>query len=338
MQPGKLPADLLSELLARLPTDPRVLLGPGAGQDAAAIDLGDGRVLVAKADPVTFASEEIGRYAVHVNANDVACLGATPLWFLGTVFLPPDSPRELAEAIFDQIRVTCAAIGVMPVGGHTEITIGLPRPLIAGTMLGETSLDRLIRPEDARPNDHLVLTGGIAIEGTVVLAREAAEELRAHGVPEHTIAAAARLLDTPGISVVRAATIATATGGVHALHDPTEGGIATALWELGRASGLIPRVRWEDISVLPETQAVCGALNIDPLGLLASGALLAAVDANRCDSIIEALAGEDIEAACVGELAAVEGDAIIGTRSQPRFERDELARFMQGLSTRPAGE
>ena len=112
MLAGKLPPNVLAKLLARLPADPRVLLGPAIGRDAAAIDLGGGRVLVAKADPVTFASDEIGRYAVHVNANDVACLGAKPSWFIATVLLPQDATPELAEAIFEQIgRASCRERG-----------------------------------------------------------------------------------------------------------------------------------------------------------------------------------------------------------------------------------
>ena len=112
MKAGKLPHDLLARLLERLPEDPRLLLGPGIGRDAAAIDIGNGRVLVAAADPVTFAADQIGRYAVHVNANDVACLGATPAWFMATVLLrmpgldtldvdaqTQPSHRELGEAV-----------------------------------------------------------------------------------------------------------------------------------------------------------------------------------------------------------------------------------------------
>ena len=84
MDVGKLPADLLNKLLnATAISDPRVLLGPRVGADAAVIDMGD-TVLVAKSDPVTFAADRIGWYAVQVNANDIVCLGATPKWFLAT--------------------------------------------------------------------------------------------------------------------------------------------------------------------------------------------------------------------------------------------------------------
>lgn len=313
-----------------------MLLGPGIGRDAAAIDMGDGLVLVAKADPVTFATDQIGRYVVHVNANDVACLGARPLWFLATVLLPEGAAPELAEQIFDQICSTCAELGVVPVGGHTEITIGLDRPVVAGAMLGEARADALVTPAGAQAGDHVLLTKSIAIEGTALLAREAPDALRDRGVHADVIESAAALLVAPGISVVREARSACASGHAHALHDPTEGGLATALLELAQAASLQVRLRFEDVPVLPETAAICAALDLDPLGLLASGALLIAVAPAACDAVCEAVRREGVDVTCVGELASAEGAAIIDNRSQeplPRFERDELARFFQSLGT-----
>lgn len=330
MKVGKLPSDLLASLLERLPSDPRLLIGPGIGRDAAAIDIGDGRVLVAKVDPVTFASEQIGAYAVHVNANDVSCLGARPSWFMATVLLPEEASPALAESIFEDIRGTCAELGIVPIGGHTEITLGLERPIVSGAMLGETTADALVRPDGAEPGDHVVLTKGIAIEGTALLARDARGELEARGVVGNVIDASARLLMEPGISVVGDAQAACRTGGVHALHDPTEGGLATGLAELGQAAGLEVSYRRKDVPILPETGAVCAALELDPLGLLASGALLIAVEAERCEGMLAALSDDEIEAACIGDLASRKGGAIIaGNELVPRFERDELARFFE---------
>jgi hydrogenase maturation factor len=338
MKAGKLPQALLTSLLERLPSDPRLLLGPGVGRDAAAIDLGGGRVLVAKTDPITFASDEIGRYAVHVNANDIACLGARPMWFMATALLPESADAALAEAIFDQISRTCAELGIVPVGGHTEITIGLDRPIVVGAMLGETTTEALVRPDRARAGDHVLLTKGIAIEGTAVLAREARDRLRASGVADAVIESAARLLHEPGISVVREAAAACTTGKIHALHDPTEGGLATALEEMAIAAQLGISVRSEDIVVLPETTAVCDALDLDPLGLLASGALLIATAPDGCDAVCEAIEAEAIAVACIGTLASLDrAGIIVDARTHkplPRFERDELARFLE----RPGGE
>ena len=334
MKVGKLPHDLLARLLERLPDDPRLLLGPGVGRDAAALDMGNGRVLVATADPVTFAGDQIGRYAVHVNANDIACLGATPTWFLATVLLPENASETLAEEIFEQIRTACAEISVIPIGGHTEITLGIDRPIVSGTMLGETTNEELIQAGDGRPGDHLILTAGIAIEGTAVLAREAANTLQRAGVPHDVIATAAGWLANPGISILAAARAAIATGHVRALHDPTEGGLSTALSELAYASDLAGGIRVEDVTVLPETAQICKALRLDPFGLLASGSLLIVAAPEHCAAIIKALENEQISAACIGDLTSGESGAIIDRRSQQplaRFERDELARFLEAL-------
>jgi hydrogenase maturation factor len=162
---GKLPAPLLEELLTRFaPSDPRIVVGPRMGEDAAVFDFGD-RYLVAKTDPITFATSEIGWYAVNVNANDVAVMGAQPRWFLATVLLPVgQATPQLAEAIFSQMVDACAALGVSLAGGHTEITVNLDRPIISGTMLGEVLPGKLITTAGARPGD-AVMPPPMPIEG-----------------------------------------------------------------------------------------------------------------------------------------------------------------------------
>ena len=137
MRAGKFPVHLLKRLLAKVDIgDERVLLGPRIGEDAAVLDFGD-RVLVAKSDPVTFASHLIGWYAVQVNANDVACAGAVPRWFLATLLVPEHTSEAEAESIFDQVLEGCTSLGVSLVGGHSEVTAGITRPIVVGCMLGE---------------------------------------------------------------------------------------------------------------------------------------------------------------------------------------------------------
>ena len=163
LEVGKLPNELLSQLLAKVGhRDPRVLVEPKVGEDAAVIDMGQ-RLLVAKSDPITFASDLIGWYAVHINANDVACMGAKPCWFLATILLPQGASEELAGNIFDQILDACQAMEIELVGGHTEITYRLERPIVVGAMLGEVERDRLVTGSGARPGDALILPKGIAI-------------------------------------------------------------------------------------------------------------------------------------------------------------------------------
>ena len=297
---GKLPADVLARLLAGVaPTDPRVLVGPGIGLDAAVIDMGD-RLLVAKSDPITFATDSIGWYAVQVNANDIATTGAAPRWFLATLLLPASRADEaLAQEILAQIHSACAGIGASLVGGHTEITCGLDRPIVVGAMLGEVARERLVTPSGARPGDALLLTKGIAIEGTAIIAREKAGELRALG--DEFLERCRNFLIEPGISVVRDAATAVLAGRVHAMHDPTEGGLATGLHEMAQAAGIGMMIEAEAVPVYPETLAVCRATGLDPWGLIASGALLLAVEATDAGNIVRALEADGIRAAIIGQ-------------------------------------
>ncbi|MFP4344867.1 MAG: AIR synthase family protein [Anaerolineales bacterium] len=329
---GKLPQEDLVELLRHQTLDdPRVILGPGLGRDAAVITFGD-RYLVAKSDPITFATAEIGWYAVHVNANDVACLGAQPRWFLATLLMPEgQTDRPLVEEIFDQIHRGCREVEAILVGGHTEITYGLERPIVVGAMFGEVLPEQLVRSDGARPGDKLILTKGIAVEGTALIARERLERLQ-ECVGEATLARAADFLHDPGISVVRDAAIVTAAGEVHAMHDPTEGGVATGLWEMAGAAGVGAVVDEAALPLFPETEAFAAALDLDPLGLIASGALLAAVNPQDASTIIAALERAGIAGTIIGEVRAEPGIELHGAngpRPLPTFHRDEIARLFE---------
>ena len=328
---GKLPAEMLAGLLDQVRHDPRVLVGPKVGADAAVLDWGD-RVLIATSDPVTFATDLIGWYAVQVNANDVACLGGAPRWFLATVLLPEKSTAAQAQEVFQQLLSACDDMGVALIGGHTEITYGLDRPIVMGTMLGDAPRDRVVWPAGAQPGDVLLLTKGIALEGTALLAREAADLLARRGVSPETLERARQLLFAPGISVVREAMAACDVGGVHAMHDPTEGGLATGLLEMAESAGVGLEVDVSALPLLPECREVCAALGLDPLGLLASGSLLLAVSNESAEEVQQVLRSRGIGASAIGRVTdasegmrlRVEGEL----RDMPRFPRDELARFL----------
>ena len=333
MDVGKLPNDLLASLLKRVEgRDPRVIIGPGIGRDAAVIDAGGPKLLVAKSDPITFASDMIGRYAVHVNANDIACTGAMPSWFLATVLLPEDADALLAESVFDQLVEACSELGIELVGGHTEITLGLTRPIVVGAMLGEVERDRLVKPDGGRSGDALILTKSIAIEGTAVLAQEAGARLQRLGVAQEEIEEAKRYIVDPGISVFKEASTACAAVQVHAMHDPTEGGLATALCEMAEANACGIVVQADAIEVLPMTRRLCDAADLDPIGLLASGALLLAVAEEECGQALRAIEEGGVQARRIGSLVSAEVSVIMegnsGRSYVPRFPRDEVARFL----------
>jgi hydrogenase expression/formation protein HypE len=332
---GKLPGDLLGRLLERHAVqDERVLIGPGTGRDAAAIRFGD-TALVVKSDPITFPTDRPAHHLVHVNANDIACQGATPRWLLVTALLPHGiATAEMASALFADLNRCAAEVGVEVIGGHTEITIGLDRPILVGTMLGETAADRLIDPRNAKPGDRLLMTEVAGIEGTVILASELAAELRARGVPDETLTVARSMLSDPGISVLAEARALADADAVSAMHDPTEGGIGTALRELAIAAvcGLV--VSRDAMRLADPTRAVADALGIDPLGMLSSGSLLAAVPKDRMQAAEDALSRAGVPFAWIGKLTPPEtGLRIISGTTEtilPEFTVDEVARLLAG--------
>ncbi len=327
---GKLPYDLLARLLAQAPIkDPRVLYGPGIGLDCAIIDLGE-RVLVFKTDPITFATDDIGWYAVQINSNDIATTGATPRWMLATLLLPENETTQASvEAIFDQMYRAAAALGISVVGGHTEITYDLHRPVLVGTLIGEVAHDQMVIPANVRTGDRLLLTKGVPIEATALLAREFPQRLLTLFTPAE-LEQARQFLYDPGISVVRDARIATRAGSVHAMHDPTEGGLAGALWELSEASGHRLVVDPSAVPVPELSRRMCAAFNLNPLSTIASGALLMAVAGEDAAAICAALQAEGIACAPIGQVE----DGQVGVwqadgQALPRPARDEIARVYE---------
>lgn len=323
---GKLPPDLLGQLLEQANIgDPSVILGPRMGEDAALIDSGGENYLVVSSDPITFAAEQLGWYAVHVNANDIAATGGTPRWMVMTVILPDGSPPQLAKDIMRQTLDACAEIGVTLVGGHTEVTYGIDRPIAIGTMIGEVARGKQTPTSGVQEGDAIVLSKGVGIEGTAILAIEVADRLRAAGVSDETIRHGADFLHDPGISVVHDSHIALKTVPIHAMHDPTEGGIATALHEMADASdvGLDIDADAMEAMTSPEATEICRALSVDPLGLIAAGGLLLAVAPDDATAVIAALEGASIRATQIG-LAVPRPQGV----NVPRFARDELARVL----------
>jgi hydrogenase expression/formation protein HypE len=327
---GKLRPALLGELLSRhAAPDPRVVVGPRIGEDAAVLDMGD-RYLVATTDPITFVTEDLGWYALVVNANDLAVRGAAPRWFMATCLLPEGRTSEAdVTALFAQLGAACRAHGVTLVGGHTEVTPGLARPIVVGAMLGEVDKARLVTTAGARPGDALVLTKGVPVEGTSIIARARDAELRDRGYDDARLARARGLLTQ--LSVVREALLAAALVPVHAMHDPTEGGVATALWELADAAGVGLAVEAERIPVVADGGALCREFGLDPLGTIASGALLLALAPSDAGVVLHAFAREGIDAAFIGRVVPREAGVVLTRGGQPgplpRFDQDEITRL-----------
>ncbi|WP_193309437.1 AIR synthase family protein [Halorubrum halophilum] len=302
---GKLGPDALAEVLAATGADDAAVeVGAAYGEDAAAIGLsGASETLVVAADPLSLAADAVGELAVHVACNDVAASGADPRWLTHTLFLP-DSDAARRRTVTEQVDATARDLGVAIVGGHTEVLPSLDRPLCSMTALGTT--DRFVSSGGAEPGDRLLLTKGAGIEATAILASDFREACAEAGVAAETLDAAAAFLDDVSVVPDAAAVRDAAT----AMHDPTEGGLLTALVETASASGTELAVERERVPVRPETRACCDALGVDPLATFGSGALLAAVPPKRVDDALDSLVDAGIDAAVIGDVrAADERDA-----------------------------
>lgn len=307
---GKIPHALLRHLLSKLTKPGReVVVGPRVGEDAFAVGVGQS-IVVGSTDPITFTREHIGYYAVNVNANDVATMGARPRWFMATALLPQGTGKRLLGELFREIDQACVDIGIRLCGGHTEITSAVSRPVVVGAMLGTVARRKLVRPERARPGDRILLTKRLAVEGTSIVAEVKKKEVN-RILGAGPAARARKLLFTPGISVVREAACAVETAPLHAMHDPTEGGFIWGVRELSAATGLGAEVDLDAVPVYDETKTICAHFKIDPLGLIASGSLLIVLAARNATRVAGAIRRLGIECTQIGRMCG----------TQPRFLR-----------------
>ena len=329
---GKIPTEVLVRNVFRYrgARDLSVILGSSVGEDAALVSFGK-EVLVLTTDPVTGTGSNVGWLAVHVNANDVACRGAKPRWFLCDLLLPEKSSATTVDLIMRQIDGAARGIGVAVVGGHTEVTPGLKRPIVVGYMVGVVARRRYVTSHTARRGDQIIMTKTAGIEGTAVLATDFAYRLR-RKIGLRSLRRAQKLWKL--ISVVQDALIAVDAGGVRAMHDPTEGGLLQGAWELAEASKVGLVIYESRIPIRPETREVCSAAQVDPLRLMSSGCLLIVADKRKSAGILRKLRRHGIPASIIGAMTRLsEGRKLVkvdGTVKRIRpSERDELYRVIE---------
>jgi len=328
---GKLPQDFLEEMLGRfVRKDKRVLVSAGIGRDAAVIDFGE-KLLVVKTDPITFVADDAGWYALQINANDIACMGGEPRWFLATLLFPQGAtPPALVEKTFSQIGAACRKLGVTLCGGHTEITMGLNRPLITGTMLGEARREKIMQPGNIQVGDVVAISKGLAIEATSIIAREKQAAIE-HEFGKTIAKRCLKYFQTPGLSVLDEARLARDIDGMHALHDPTEGGLNAALHELAKAAGTGFEIDLGSIPLPTEAKLLCDHFSLDILSIISSGALLACGTEEACQEFVTDCHRQKIAAEIVGRV--VPSDQGLYYREGrkripiPRPQRDEIIKI-----------
>ncbi len=334
MKTGKLEIELLKRLLAKYAiVDSRVIVGPKIGEDAAVVSLGKNldRYWVLTSDPITFTTEAMGYYGVVVNMNDLATRGAIPKWFLATLLFPEGvQPKEI-EKIFRQIHQTCQKFQISFIGGHTEVTPGIEKPILSGHMVGEVKKDKLVKTGGARAGDLILLVKGICIEGTSIIAREKEPELLKKGFSLSFLRRAKGFIFNPGIDVLRPARLACESVPVHSMHDPTEGGLANGLIEMAWASEKEIEIDLEKVFIYKESRILCEEYGLDPFGVIASGALLLSISSSDFPKIEKTLRKHSIPFQVIGKVKKGPSRVLRidqkGRRELNPFPRDEILKI-----------
>lgn len=295
-----------------------VILGPGIGEDCAALALAEDEILVMSTDPITGTAKDIGKLAIQITANDLASAGAEPIGVMLTILLP-DGTREIAlKRIMEQMEWACREAKMQILGGHTEVTAVVNQPVVNVAGVAKAKKGSLISTAGARAGMDIVVSKWVGIEGTMIFAKEKEAELKEHFPAD--------FVDTAigfdrYLSVVPEAAVATQSS-VAAMHDVTEGGLFGALWEMAEASGVGLEIDLKKIPIRQETVEICEYFDVNPYGLISSGMMLmASADGN---ALVLALQEAGIPATVIGKATEGNDRVII---------RDEERRFLEPPKT-----
>ena len=327
MKIGKIPETVLKRSVLNQIGHRRedVLLGPAVGEDCGIIDINGDDVIVISTDPITGTAQDIGIYAVHITANDIASSGADIIGIMLSILLPEGVGETELRTLIQEAECICRQLNIEILGGHTEVTKAVNQPVVTATGIGKTKKNEIIKTSGAKPGQEIVMTKWAGIEGTAILAKAKEQELLAK-YPAGFIDGAKRMLDF--ISVVPEAKIAR-TVGVSSMHDVTEGGIFGALWEIGAASRAGMEVDLQKIQLKQETVEICEFFDLNPYMLISGGCLLIVTDHGNL--LVDSLKEAGIPAAVIGRIK--EGnDRIIINGEERRYleppKADELYKVM----------
>ena len=307
-----------------------VLLGSKFGEDVALTQVG-GDVLASHLDPIEGAVAEIGWLAVHVACNDIATCGAQPRWLQLLVMVPDAADEALLEQIMNDAARAAEEVGAVIIGGHTEYTHNLRRPLVAVTAFGPLEGKHPVLTSGAKPGDHILVTKGIPLEGTAILAGDFADEARSRGLNDADLDAARSLMRK--ISVVSEALIL-ADAGASSMHDVTDGGLLETLREIAVLSEVGLDIKYEKIPIPVVCARFAQAFEFDPLQMISSGTLVAAVPSERVAQAGAALTAAgipyaDIGLAIPGEGVRVQRGSEVAEFFSVQPEAGELARVWE---------
>lgn len=297
MKTGKLPNSLLDKIIIE-PINKHsvkrseVMLKPSIGEDCAALNMGD-NICLLSTDPITGAVENIGRLAININTNDIASSGGEPVGIMVTALFPPSITEGEISQIVTELYEEAEKVNVAILGGHTEITDAVNKPVLSCTVIGKTR--KLITSAGARAGDYVVMTKYAGLEGTAIFAHDREELLK--NVDKSVVERAKKFSES--LSVIKEGKAA-AKEGAHAMHDVTEGGILGACWEVADCAGLGIEVYADKIPVREETKIICDELGVDYRRLISSGSML--IICENGDKMTAAIEKEGINASVIGRI------------------------------------
>lgn len=328
MEIGKVPENVLKRAVFKQihHRRPEVILHPGVGEDCSAVEVAEDEVLVFSVDPITATSKGAGTFAVHITANDLASSGAEPIGLMTSIILPPRTREKKLRELMQEIELACSELNIEIMGGHTEVSDVVNRPVITVTGVGKVKKDALVSTSGLKPGDELVMTKWAGLEGTAIIAAEKEEKLL-ETLPKELVDTAAAFYKY--LSVVPEAAVAMNTG-VSAMHDVTEGGIFGALWEMGAASGVGITADLKKIPIRQETIEVCEVFDINPYRMMSSGSML--IGCSNGNLLVEELEKNGIPAAVIGRVTDTNDRVIVNTYETRFLEpagSDELYKIYQ---------
>ncbi|WP_276717208.1 AIR synthase family protein [Caloranaerobacter azorensis] len=299
MEIGKLPNDLLESIVLSNIKYRRdeVITRAGVGEDCAVLDLGDD-LCVLSTDPITGASKNLGKLAVHISCNDVASNGAEPIGLLMTILAPESTKKEDIELIMKEASSVAEKLNVEIIGGHTEISSAVNKIVVSTTVIGRQARERFVSKNSIKIGDKVLLTKYAGLEGTAIIAHDLEDKLK-DKLSSEMISRAKDYIEM--ISVVKEGILASKKGALY-MHDVTEGGVLGAIWEVANAISKGIKIFKEEIPLTNETKSICELLNIDPLKLISSGSMLIISSEEKTDEIISELINNGINVSLIGEV------------------------------------
>ncbi len=291
---------------------------PKIGEDAAEIELKNYDEILISSDPITFETDNIGSYLIDICSNDIYAAGGIPKWLLITCLIPINTSFEELRKNLSELNNRAKLHDIDIVGGHTEVTSSVNKIIMSGTIVGVYS-KYFKKGQKIRPEQEIILGGLAGVEGSKIIST----------TMDYNFSGLEKL----SLSIKEIATTALNAGQVIKMHDPTEGGIATAIHEITELGGVGSNIQFEKIKFVENFIFTCQKLELNPLGVISSGCLLIISDVENSPKITKALKKNKIHGAVIGKTTKKEKGNIISINDKSfkleRFDQDEIIKIFR---------